>query len=111
MLGIGGAPLLYRLERLDWLGLGVFGTGGTPVSCLELASGLGGGIRLLCSSAAAFLCPADGPGYLPIPPEGEKGFAEVALPPGGNTGALLPTESENAKKSVHFSVKNRKDSL
>lgn len=100
--GTGGGPLLCKLKRLDWMGLGVFGTGGRPVSGLKPASGLGGGIRLLCGSGAAVLCPEGSPGNLPSPPEGEKGFADVVLPPGGNTGALLAVESGNEKKTGHL---------
>lgn len=94
--GTGGGPLLYRFE--DGTGLGVFGTGGAPMSGLEPASGLGGGIRFLCGSGVAVLGPREGPGNLPTAPEGEKGFANVTLPPGGKTGALPPGESENARR-------------
>lgn len=94
--GTGGGPLLYRL---DGIGLGVFGTGGAPVSGREPKSGLEGGIRFLCGSGTGALSP-EGPGNLPTPLGGEKGFADVARPPGGNTGALFPAESKNRKQLV-----------
>lgn len=95
--GTGGDPLLCRP---DGMGLGVLGTGGGPMSCLELKSGLGGGIRFLCGSGAAVLGPeGGGPGNRPAPTGGEKGLADVVLPPGGSIGGLLPPESENKRQA------------
>lgn len=88
--GTGGDTLLCKP---DGTGLGVFGTGGGPVSGLEPKSGLGGGIRFLCGSGAVLLCPKEGPGNLPTAPGGEKGLADVVLPPGGSMGGLFPPES------------------
>lgn len=61
-------------------------------------SGLGGGIRFLCGSGGPLLWPGEGTGNLPGPLGGEKGLADVDLPPGGKTGGRLPPESEEEKK-------------
>lgn len=83
-----------RLCRLDGTGLGVFGTGGGRLSGFEPTSGLGGGILFLGGSGGPLLWPGEGAGNLPGPLGGEKGLADVALPPGGKIGGRLPPESK-----------------
>ena len=94
--GTRGDP---RLCRLDWLGLGVLGTGGGMLSGFAPTSGLGGGIRFLWGSGGPLLWPAGGTGNLPGPLGGVKGLADVALPPGGKIGGRLPPDSEEQEKS------------
>lgn len=81
------------------MGLGVFGTGGGRLSGFEPTSGLGGGIRFLGGSGGPLLCPGEGAGNRPGPLGGEKGLADVALPPGGKIGGRLPPESKEQEKT------------
>ena len=90
------------------MGLGVLGTGGGTLSGFEPTSGLGGGIRFLWGSGGPLLWPGEGTGNLPRPLGGEKGLADVALPPGGKIGGRLPPESEEQREKLSSKIRNLK---
>lgn len=77
-------------------------------SGLEPTSGLGGGRRLLCGSAAGLRCPSGGPGKRGGPLGAENGLAAAERAPGGSAGGRAAPASGQEEERQGEGISNQR---